>query len=435
VRLELQAGLYELATNRISSLEIVDTDVVILVDAVTSSLFEAGSTNGLFRISRTGLTSRPLDVNVSFSGTATWDVDYRVLGVSHTNVSVRIPAGSATVDVHIFPQPDSLVEGAEEVTLQLLQGPYQLGSIHTASLTIEDAPSVSVETIDNAHEIGPFDGVFRVTRTNVLDKELAVFLRFSGEAIPNVDYSVRISGNVFTNEAILIPTNAYFLDVEIAPIPDSLVEGDESVVIHLLPGPYHIEEENSATLQIVDQNTEISVTTLTPIVSEADSNMIFQISRTRPTDTAQTVQLIWSGDATILEDYNPMDFQSIQTIEIPVGAEEVDLIMELENDLTVETNETVVLEINPLYHNLRSPSSATVIIMDDDLKLDFFDWDDGFPFELVWKVPRPYTIDYSTNLTHWELFTNVIGIGTNRLIFHDQAATPDRPRFYRAYTP
>lgn len=91
---------------------------------------------GIFRISRTGSTAKPLKVFYMAAGSATKGADYtRLPG------SVIIPARKSFIDISVIPIRDALVEGKETVTLRLKpRAGYQLGKPASAVVTIADAP-------------------------------------------------------------------------------------------------------------------------------------------------------------------------------------------------------------------------------------------------------------------------------------------------------
>ena len=86
----------------------------VSIEVVSSPASEAGPTNGLFRISRTGSTNDDLVVSYNISGTALNGVDYeRLPGM------VTIPAGETSAVVAVVPIDDDLIEPAETVNLAL----------------------------------------------------------------------------------------------------------------------------------------------------------------------------------------------------------------------------------------------------------------------------------------------------------------------------
>ena len=103
---------------------------------------ETGPDPGTFRIIRSGSTVSALTVNYTIAtgaGQAT-SADY----TPALTGSAIIPAGQSFLDITITPVDDTLVEGAEKVTLTLNDtGSYDVGAPGTATITIADDVSAN----------------------------------------------------------------------------------------------------------------------------------------------------------------------------------------------------------------------------------------------------------------------------------------------------
>lgn len=92
----------------------------------------------VFVIRRSG-GLQPITVNFSLSGSATRDTDYSTV----TGNQIQIPLGTREVWIEIAPIGDGLVEGDEDVVLDLASGSgYSLGSTISATATISDASAL-----------------------------------------------------------------------------------------------------------------------------------------------------------------------------------------------------------------------------------------------------------------------------------------------------
>jgi thermitase len=124
------------------------TDIVVVtvnpanqvtVTASTAQATEAGPTNGVFTITRTGDTSVPLTVHYTVAGSALAGTDYTSLPGT-----VTIGTGSSTATVAVRPIDDSAVESDESVILALsANAAYSLGTPSGGTVTIvsDDLPS------------------------------------------------------------------------------------------------------------------------------------------------------------------------------------------------------------------------------------------------------------------------------------------------------
>ena len=134
-----------------------DDDVLPTVSmaATIAYVSEAGGTDAVVRISRTGSTASALTVNFSTaSSTAISDVDYHVIGTAAV-----IPAGSSSVDVPVAVINDVAIEGDEFVVVSLASGSgYIVGQVNTATVTIKDDDQPSLPVANFALDQGVGDG-------------------------------------------------------------------------------------------------------------------------------------------------------------------------------------------------------------------------------------------------------------------------------------
>ncbi|MFN7525805.1 MAG: S8 family serine peptidase, partial [Aphanizomenon sp.] len=111
---------------------------VITVAATDASAAETllGTTPnpGQYTLTRTGLTTSSLTVNVALSGTATNGTDYTTIPTT-----VTFAAGSSTALVNLNVIDDTLVEGTETATLTVTSGTgYTVGTSASATVNIAD---------------------------------------------------------------------------------------------------------------------------------------------------------------------------------------------------------------------------------------------------------------------------------------------------------
>jgi subtilisin-like proprotein convertase family protein len=108
---------------------------VVSVTATDPTGNEAGDPI-VFTVTRTGVTSLPLNIHFTFTGTATNLVDYVALATT-------IPAGQASTTMTITPTADALAEPTETVIATIAPSPeYVVGAPSSATGTIVDASAV-----------------------------------------------------------------------------------------------------------------------------------------------------------------------------------------------------------------------------------------------------------------------------------------------------
>jgi len=115
-------------------------------------------------------------------------------------------------------------------------------------LPLTGTPPTSVDVIGTdilAGEDGPDVARFTIARTGDSSSEPTVTYVLSGTATPGLDY-IQPAGSV------VLPAGQNFVTVTITPLPDSLFEGDETVLLTLPPNPGYqlgVYTNASATLR------------------------------------------------------------------------------------------------------------------------------------------------------------------------------------------
>jgi hypothetical protein len=343
-----------------ATITILDDDApsqpAVSVTATSPSVPENGADSGEFVFSRTGPTQNELMIYYSVSGTAIPGTDYTtLLG------AVLIPAGQSTAKVQFQPIDDKTVEPDETVIVNITpDGAYTLGGA-TAQVVIidDDITTVTIfPTRDGVAEPSA-TGRFTVKRDGGLTPNLVIYYAVGGTATGGLDYTP-LSGSV------IIPSGATSADIILTPLNDSLLEGDESVVLTLSTNAaYNVGTPGAATLFIHDrQEPSVNIVATDPTASEpGDDFGTFIISRGTVVSGPLTVYLAISGTAINGIDYVPLD----NTVVIPNGANSVTLNVIPFDDLALEPTEDVIITLLPsTNYNLGSPMEARVQIMDDD---------------------------------------------------------------------
>lgn len=156
---------------------------------LTASDPDAGepSNPGTFTISRTGVTTSSLTVNiaVSVSSTATSGVDYTAIATTK-----QIPAGSSSTTVGVTPIDDSLVEGNETVILALQTGMgYAVGTPNSGTVTIADDDSITLANVSpNSVVFNQASGTITFTGTNFASGDQVEFVGVSGTVTVNTTF-------------------------------------------------------------------------------------------------------------------------------------------------------------------------------------------------------------------------------------------------------
>ncbi|MEW6302831.1 MAG: S8 family serine peptidase [Verrucomicrobiota bacterium] len=370
VTLTLSAdAAYTVGTPGSANVTIADNDQppplpTVTVTATDTNASESGDA-GSFTVSRTGSTSSSLTVKYFLGGTAGNGVDYQAL-----SGTVDIAAGSSAATVTVTPMDDTALEGDETVTLTLsADTAYTVGSPGSANVTIADndqpppLPTVTVTATDTTVSENGDAGSFTVSRSGSTSSALTVKYALSGSASNGSDYQ-SLSGTA------IIAAGAGSATIDVVPIDDTAVEGNETVVFTLASDPaYDVGAPSSATLTITDNDASplrpvVSVVASDATASESGDPGMFVIVRTGDVAGPLVVSYIAGGTAD-----NGVDYQLLGgTATIPAGASSVAVVVQPLDDPLIELPELVILTLSPSPdYDIGLLGVATVTILDVEL--------------------------------------------------------------------
>lgn len=353
------------ATSAVISLTGSDLPMVTIT-ATDAEAAETGPDTGTFEVSRTGDTSAELSVSYSVAGTATAADDYTEL-----SGSVTIAADAETATITVTPLEDSSEEGDETVELTLnADTAYLLGTPDNATVTISDtaAPlpppppppaSISITALDpTAAESGLNSGTFSIRNAGDSSAELNVTYSVNGTATADSDYAA-LSGSV------ILAVGTTTATITVAPLPDTIIEGSETVIVTLTENAaYGLGEPKAATVTILDDDRPpaptITITATDIEADEIDLNPgLFTITRDSATEFELVVEYQVDGTAIAEQDYRPLS----GSVTLPVGADSATIEVIPLEDMLVEDDETVIAILRTSSnYEISSPSRATIII-------------------------------------------------------------------------
>lgn len=222
---------------------------VVMLAASDPAATESGGDTGAFRLTRFGDATGFLRVFYVVSGTAANGEDYELLGGW-----ADFAAGAGLVELPVIPLDDARPELEETVIVTLTpDAAYHLAGAVTAEVRIaddNDPPEFVVATsAPFAFEGGlGLEGVFAISRwLGDTNAGVEVGFELSGAASNGVDYVASETNWVRFEPGVVTRT------ITIAPRDDLEVEGNETVVLTLLPGAgYTVGATNSATATLID---------------------------------------------------------------------------------------------------------------------------------------------------------------------------------------
>ncbi len=238
------------------------------VTADTATVYEAGPTTAVLTFTRAGGSlATPLTVTFAPSGTATRGTDYvlQTNSVTFTGNSVVIPAGVDNVAVSLIAQNDAVAELTETAILGIVGTTfYSAGSppSQTVSIIDNEKPMIDVSVVQaSVYERLPNDYArFRLTRRG--DLSAASFQ-------VNVSWSGTAAGTRYTVPANPVATfnpDDVTMDVDIAPVDDSLLQGNQTIICTIAAAgasEYDLGTNSpSGTATIVDDEVPAETTVL-----------------------------------------------------------------------------------------------------------------------------------------------------------------------------
>jgi len=339
VILTLAAGTgYTVGTTTPVTGTITNDDTSVTLAVSPASVTEDGTTNLIYTFTRNGVTTNPLTVNYSISGTATLNTDYTRTG---TNNTVTFAAGSSTATVTVDPTADTIVENNETVALTLAAGTgYTIGTTNavTGTITNDDTSVTLAVSPASVTEDGTTNLIYTFTRSGVTTNPLTVNYSISGTATNGNDYT-------------LLPTSVTFAagsstaTVTIDPTPDTTVESDETVILTLAAGTgYTVGTTTPVTGTITNDDTSVTLAVSPASVTEdGTTNLIYTFTRSGLTTNPLTVNYSISGTATLNTDYTRTGTNN--TVTFAAGSSTATVTIDPTADTIVESDETVILTL------------------------------------------------------------------------------------------
>ncbi len=168
-----------------------------VVDIAYKSPVIEPATPGVLVITRKGDLTKPVNVQLT-SRTAHHPV---VADVHYVPVptSVRLGVGQTTAEVQVMPIDDTLVNGTQSLTFQIVPNPaYRLASNLSLAKMIfldDDCPNVGIHLIEQDTRTAGGEQTFQVTAQPAPRRDTEITYSVGGTATPGVDYR-RLTGKV-----------------------------------------------------------------------------------------------------------------------------------------------------------------------------------------------------------------------------------------------
>ncbi|HEX7880938.1 MAG TPA: Calx-beta domain-containing protein [Candidatus Eisenbacteria bacterium] len=340
------------------------TPTVSIATGPTTNEGNAGLTNFNFTVNLSATTPNPVTVNYQTSdGTATVaDNDYVA-----ANSSIIIPANSPSGTITISVKGDTRFEPNETFGVTLTGATNAtLGSPVLATGTIQNDDAVPVISIGNALVAEGNAGMtvlsFPVTLSNPSASIVsATFQTADGTAlISDGDYSSNMG-------SVSFPANSTADTIDVNVTADTRFEDDETLTV-TLSAPVNGTlgtPVGTGTIQNDDSVPTISIDDVS--LNEGDAGAtIFQFTATLSAISGKTASASYTtteGTATLAN--NDFDASS-GPLSFPPGTVSIPVMIQVNGDVTLESNETFTVDITPLTNVAAGDVSGAGDILNDD---------------------------------------------------------------------
>ena len=341
-----------------------DDNYIATISASDAVASEAGLTTGTFQVSlnTTNVSGDAIVVNYSVSGSAIAGTDYNAL-----SGTVSIPNGSQTNTITVTPIEDTLVEGSESVTLNIIAGTgYAIGASSNATVNIADNDTASISinsatvTVNEAAE----SVTFTVTLTGTVPDGFTVDYATSNEsASAGSDYTATTGTLNFTG------TSGQTRTITVPILNDVFVEPSETFIVVLSnvnsSGIVNIANATGRASIVDNDSANITISDVT--VNENGGPANFTVTLTGNAVGSFTVDYATSnGTALAGQDYTAT---SGTLTFAGTGGEFKNIAVPITNDTTVEQSEDFTVTLSNVSNILVSLGDATGIgtIVDDEV--------------------------------------------------------------------
>jgi len=367
-----------------------DDDPPTVTLAVNNATIAEAAGVATFTATLSAVSGQDVTVDLGFTGTATNANDY-----SRSGTQIVIAAGSLTGTVTVTAVQDALDETNETVIVDITgvtNGTESGTQQKTTTITDDDNPPTVTLAVNNA-TIAEAAGVatFTATLSAVSGQDVTVDLGFTGTATNANDYT-----RSATQIVIVIAAGSTTGSVTVTAVQDALDETNETVIVDVTGvtnGTESGTQQKTTTITDDDDPPTVTLAVNNANIAEAAGVATFTATLSAVSGQAVTVNLGFTGTATLTNDYTRSDTQIVIAAGSTTGSVTVTAVQDALN----ETNETVIVDITSVTNGTESGTQqATTTITDDDGLLDFGDAPDTTGPESM--TPDTSTGNYQTLL-------------------------------------
>ncbi|MCY7332713.1 MAG: DUF4114 domain-containing protein [Pseudanabaena sp. CAN_BIN31] len=378
-----------------------------------ASVLENAVANLVYTFTRTGVTTNPLTVNYSVSGSATLNTDYTQTGAASftaTTGTVIFAANSATTTVTLSPTADTLFEPDETTILKLTNGTgYNISTNTpvTGTITNDDPAPVFAIAADSATEGGVIN--FTVTRTGNAQATQAVTV------ITSIGGTDTTSATDFTakTETLSFAQGETTKTFAVQTTQDALFEGNETFTA-TLSAPTNgavLSGTNAVATGTINNDDAIPVFSIAAAATTEGGVINFTVTRTGDAQANESVTVTTSIGGTDTATSNTDFTATTSTLSFAQGETTKTFAVQTTQDVIPEADETFTVTLSAPTNGATlsaANSTASGTILDDDnprislvvAPASVFE-DAGaslvYTFTRTGVTTNPLTVNYSVN--------------------------------------
>lgn len=345
--------------NNAVSRAVTVAEPTVSYDPVSGSLGEANGRLSI-AINLDPAAGSAVSLPFSLAGSATANTDYSLSRSS----PIQIPAGTTSLTLVVTGLDDNRAEGDE--TLQI-----QFGSPSGAALNDRGPIDITIQD-DEPTPLVQFET--STTQINENSGQLAIRLSLSGASENAISVPYTLTGSAGLSDYQLSPTSPISFAagqtsalLTLTPRDDNLSEDDETVVVDLgAPSGATLGSRSRHTSLILDDERRAGPPQLRfefaeSQASEDGGTATVRAILSRPTNTALTVPLSYSGTAT------RADYTAPANLSFSAGSSTATLTLNLLEDTLNEASETILIRLQSASGiTLGSPEEHSISLIDND---------------------------------------------------------------------
>jgi hypothetical protein len=293
---------------------------------------------------------RPVTVQLAFSGTAEFDVDYQA-----SATSITIPAGQSSGSITLAAIPDDIYEGNETILIDIVGEDGQQvtariqdsGGQPRASLGLTGSPLVEDGGVATVTVTLSWASAFDTT----------INLGFSGTAA-TTDYT-------HSAAQVVVAAGQMTGSITLTGVDDDVYEGDETVIVDITGvtnGTENGAQRVTATIQENDAQPTASLGLTGSPLAENGGVATVTVTLSRVSVLSTTVNLGFAGTASTA-DYS----RSAAQVVIAAGQTTGTITLTGTEDNIHEADETIVVDITTVVNGTENgEQQVTATIQDDD---------------------------------------------------------------------